>query len=409
METEFLLGVDNRLYVDLPTYESWLNLLDGLLEAKERDVQSWMRRADFVSGPRALRVSPLSKHRSRQRLHHPQSQPQLYQRARSSSPLASFRAAPSYAFTFAPPIPLPNPFTATTQSRPSTGNARPTQPLLRPPPLHPQYVQSQPPPQPPPAQSSGSKRTIRDAFSPQTIAQSIHLNPPKRPISLDMSSFHLSESSRSGFQQPSRAFATPPRQNSYAMDLLTPPDSVPQRTLAAPFIPDQTRAKSSFPQVCFSRCYCLFLTNDCFDLASSTLYTMRWHLRNKKEVPAKVYSGIITGHQWQQLHRSRNRNPKQSSFLACISYNKCKGGCTTRSRTQRTLAQWTCATCHRPFLRNRSSTNISNRPLHNTPSSSSSSSNNNKSSSSLEVELPNSHLLRMLGLPESNGRRPPTI
>jgi hypothetical protein len=37
MEREFLLGVDFNLYVDKPTYEAWLNLLKGLVWAKERD------------------------------------------------------------------------------------------------------------------------------------------------------------------------------------------------------------------------------------------------------------------------------------------------------------------------------------------------------------------------------------
>ncbi|TFK28438.1 hypothetical protein FA15DRAFT_701100 [Coprinopsis marcescibilis] len=37
MEREFLMGVDFNLYVDKQTYESWLNLLKGLVIAKERD------------------------------------------------------------------------------------------------------------------------------------------------------------------------------------------------------------------------------------------------------------------------------------------------------------------------------------------------------------------------------------
>ncbi|KAH6880608.1 hypothetical protein BKA70DRAFT_187966 [Coprinopsis sp. MPI-PUGE-AT-0042] len=40
MEREFLMGVDFNLYVDKPTYESWLNLLKGLVIAKERDARS---------------------------------------------------------------------------------------------------------------------------------------------------------------------------------------------------------------------------------------------------------------------------------------------------------------------------------------------------------------------------------
>ncbi|KAF6757840.1 hypothetical protein DFP72DRAFT_1110700 [Ephemerocybe angulata] len=37
MEREFLHGVDFNLYVDKPTYESWLHLLKGLVQAKEHD------------------------------------------------------------------------------------------------------------------------------------------------------------------------------------------------------------------------------------------------------------------------------------------------------------------------------------------------------------------------------------
>lgn len=38
MEKEFLTGVEYNLYVDKPTYEAWLNLLKGLVMAKERDL-----------------------------------------------------------------------------------------------------------------------------------------------------------------------------------------------------------------------------------------------------------------------------------------------------------------------------------------------------------------------------------
>ena len=39
MEREFLLGVDFNLYIDKITYASWLNLLKGLVLAKERDAR----------------------------------------------------------------------------------------------------------------------------------------------------------------------------------------------------------------------------------------------------------------------------------------------------------------------------------------------------------------------------------
>ncbi|KZT68846.1 hypothetical protein DAEQUDRAFT_727498 [Daedalea quercina L-15889] len=43
MEKEFLLGIDFGLYVDKSTYDSWLNLLQGLVMAKERELQHWRR------------------------------------------------------------------------------------------------------------------------------------------------------------------------------------------------------------------------------------------------------------------------------------------------------------------------------------------------------------------------------
>ncbi|PCH33180.1 hypothetical protein WOLCODRAFT_62655 [Wolfiporia cocos MD-104 SS10] len=43
MEKEFLLGIDFGLYVDEATYNSWLNLLQGLVMAKEREQQRWRR------------------------------------------------------------------------------------------------------------------------------------------------------------------------------------------------------------------------------------------------------------------------------------------------------------------------------------------------------------------------------
>lgn len=43
MEREFLTGVDFNLYVDKTTYASWLNLLKGLVIAKERDARRLLR------------------------------------------------------------------------------------------------------------------------------------------------------------------------------------------------------------------------------------------------------------------------------------------------------------------------------------------------------------------------------
>jgi hypothetical protein len=87
MEREFLLGIDFGLYVDKATYVSWLNLLKGLVSAKEKDCRNWRR------SPRT-RVADQSKARrsSAQRVYNQRHS----QRARSSSPN---RAATVYATT----------------------------------------------------------------------------------------------------------------------------------------------------------------------------------------------------------------------------------------------------------------------------------------------------------------------
>ena len=41
MAHEFLVGVDFRCYVNTETYKAWVNLLKGLVSAKERDAQQW--------------------------------------------------------------------------------------------------------------------------------------------------------------------------------------------------------------------------------------------------------------------------------------------------------------------------------------------------------------------------------
>ena len=45
MEREFLQGIDFDLYVDKSSYDSWLNLLKGLVLAKEREHVHWRSRS----------------------------------------------------------------------------------------------------------------------------------------------------------------------------------------------------------------------------------------------------------------------------------------------------------------------------------------------------------------------------
>ena len=79
------MGVDFNLYVDKPTYESWLNLLKGLVLAKERDSlhfrkSRWAARAS-KSHPNSSSGPATRTHTSRSR--------QLPHRARSTSPSKS--------------------------------------------------------------------------------------------------------------------------------------------------------------------------------------------------------------------------------------------------------------------------------------------------------------------------------
>lgn len=87
MEREFLLGIDFGLYVDKATYVSWLNLLKGLVSAKEKDCRHWRR-------------SPRTRATGQSRIHRSSAQRQCHairsQRARSSSP---DRVATVYAAT----------------------------------------------------------------------------------------------------------------------------------------------------------------------------------------------------------------------------------------------------------------------------------------------------------------------
>ncbi|KAH8111414.1 hypothetical protein DFH11DRAFT_1745623 [Phellopilus nigrolimitatus] len=98
MEREFLLGVGFRLFVDKPTYDSWLNLLRGLVLAKEREHMRWRSRRH------ANLILPCVFASSAQESHHHE-HPQQQQRARSTSPrrMRGYAYAPAYPFTFAVP------------------------------------------------------------------------------------------------------------------------------------------------------------------------------------------------------------------------------------------------------------------------------------------------------------------
>jgi len=284
MEREFLQGVDNRLYVNLPTYEGWLNLLNGLILAKEREMKYWQR----GDGPRsASKTDGL----------HPTYQPSSRsQRARSSSPLRSLRAP--YPFTFAPPpFAQLNPFSL------------PPVHLVRP----------------------GSKRSACDAFSPRTVAQT-ELNPAKRPLSLDIdvprtqaSPYSASPMEPSPVDSvmytatPPTAVHTPsaPSAVSYpisAMSSMSIGSAVPPqtRTLAAPYTHDSIRWQSAVPQ---------YLTYN--TLASSPMGDQREHVARKtvrrchQPAPYNMGQEYISRHLPAPLSsQSANASPRDMTVFA---------------------------------------------------------------------------------------------
>ncbi|TFY78976.1 hypothetical protein EWM64_g5034 [Hericium alpestre] len=78
MEREFLAGVDFDLYVDKPTYDAWVNLLKGLVMAKEKDGRYWRNSRQMP------RLAGVSKPVASLAAAHPRSAKP--QRARSTSP-----------------------------------------------------------------------------------------------------------------------------------------------------------------------------------------------------------------------------------------------------------------------------------------------------------------------------------
>ncbi|KZV81776.1 hypothetical protein EXIGLDRAFT_365065 [Exidia glandulosa HHB12029] len=163
MEREFLHGIEYMLFVDEETYLSWLNLLKGLVAAKDKDFRSWQQQQTRMQ----RRDRELAAAHIRPRVATP--------RARSSSPTPSARPA-SFPFTFAVPA-EPNPF----QYQQPASYSQPPHQQSSPPSSSYSYV----PPYTSPAHISPvRKRPAEAAFSPATYASHV---PLKRPVSMDMS------------------------------------------------------------------------------------------------------------------------------------------------------------------------------------------------------------------------------
>lgn len=219
MEREFLLGVDFSLYVSGKKYESWLNLLKGLVLAKESESQKWRRsRTRYRNGRRLQPVAstPAMRATTRSRC-----QSTTY-RARSTSPLQHIQP----------------PFSASGTTRPR---------------LH-----INPPPSPSP--NPGSKRSAADAFSPTSTSFN-ELPPLKRPTGMTL---HIPEK---GFSAgPSSASPLEPLQSFAKMSLsasassphhartassVQPLPAVPEnrpQTLVAPYRVDRP---VNVPRVCY--------------------------------------------------------------------------------------------------------------------------------------------------------------
>ncbi|KAH7884119.1 cyclin-domain-containing protein [Phlebopus sp. FC_14] len=141
MEREFLMGVDFSLYVSGKKYESWLNLLKGLVLAKESESRKWRRsRAHYRN---ARRLQPMSSVPAA-RTYRWRCQSMSHNRARSTSPVQYIlpRSLPSHHVT--PPKPYPSP-----------------------------------------SPNPGTKRSATDAFSP-TSASFNELPPLKRPTGMTL-------------------------------------------------------------------------------------------------------------------------------------------------------------------------------------------------------------------------------
>ncbi|KAF9071447.1 cyclin-domain-containing protein [Rhodocollybia butyracea] len=198
MEREFLMGVDCNLYVDKPTYESWLNLLKGLVLAKERDSRHFHKSrspARASRQPGSLLTNTPHRYTNRGR--------PVTHRARSTSPEHSHRV-------YVPHVPVSRPV------------APSDSPLLR----------------------LGGKRSAGAAFSP-TSATFSHV-PFKRPVSMslqipDSSGSHSGPNSSSpleglqSFARMSIDSPNPPRHRSSHTTAGTVPSSP-----VWPYIPKQS-------------------------------------------------------------------------------------------------------------------------------------------------------------------------
>ena len=170
MEREFLVGVDFNLYVDKSTYESWLNLLKGLIMAKERDSKHLRKSRGLAHQTRLATSYPSSTGpATRTYVSSSRQKPSVYRhRARSTSPTSRTLSYPQPSNNnVSLPESLPSLPTPSTMSYTSTTNS--------------QYISAS---TASPTPRSGSKRSAQDAFSPTSA--SFSQLPNKRPLSMSL-------------------------------------------------------------------------------------------------------------------------------------------------------------------------------------------------------------------------------
>jgi hypothetical protein len=262
MEREFLVGVDFNLYVDKSTYESWLNLLKGLIMAKERDSKHLRKSRNLAHQSRLVTGYPSSTGpATRAYISSSRQKPPVYRhRARSTSPTSRTVSClqPSHN-NVSHPEPLPPP-TATAMPYTST-NTR-------------QYISAL---TTSPTPRSGSKRSAQDAFSPTSA--SFSQLPSKRPLSMSLQIPEYRQSSSSGstsshsssplegLQSFSKMSintnhspietSSPWAENGTGIDRVVPSTATPARstmvpeTLVTAYLMDEGK-KSTAPQVGFS-------------------------------------------------------------------------------------------------------------------------------------------------------------
>jgi hypothetical protein len=212
------MGIDFELCVRKEKYELWLNLLKGMVMAKERDWQRWQR----TRLPRTSRLPHAHPNGSVPRSRSSRIAA-TYHRARSTSPSSNGSSPYPFMFT-APSYQQHNP---------------------------------QPPPTPSPANRPGAKRSAEVAFSPTTAT--FGQLPSKRPplMSLEIPCARSGPPSSDGqspleplqlFSKMSLGSSPHPTGRSTPVWLSSTKPNAPPETLVAAYRVDEQRS-ASVPQV----------------------------------------------------------------------------------------------------------------------------------------------------------------